>query len=542
MLASRVNTEPRLWSRRLWLKHTLASGLAVMALPPLAWGARAQRSFHVCLSPLVVESEPELLELVRGAGVNAVWLAGFFYGHKPFSDEQLDRARRRLERAGLEAHLVNVPLGHPGDSLGSSDSGFPLRAPQHWPLARDAGGRLFAGTSLHQPATEENAAALRQYRGLSFRRCFLDDDFRVARGPGEIGGCFCDDHRWQFLRAAGLPAQRWSELLEDVRGRRLTRLLRLWLDWQCEALTGSFRQQQRAFGGELGVMVIYLGAEKAGIRLADYRRVPFRVGEFMFSDSAFAPVKGKTDELFSVLFHRRFASPDKAYSETTAYPADALSAQNLAAKLVISTIADVRHTMFMSGLTPFPTEYWAALAPAMRTQARLHEELAGHKPRGPLKHFWGEAQRWVGDDRPFSLWLALGVPFEAVDALPRDGVAFLSDYDAEEMARSGTRRHTRVVCRFSATARPEGAEAVGETLPELFAFKHRLGKLVGGVPHVVEDEPAVCAWYPSARKTLVWNLSERPRALTVAMQGRRQCVRLGPLEAALVKVGAPNKA
>jgi len=488
-----------------------------------------------------VESKPELLEVLHGAGVSTVWLAAFFYGHKPFADEQLSRARRRLERAGLEANLVNVPLGHPGDSLGSSDSGFPLRPPQHWPLARSLRGGVFGGTSLHEPATRENVAALRQYRRLSFRRCFLDDDFRLARAPGEIGGCYCDDHRWQFLRAAGLPEQRWSELLEDVRSRQLTPLLRSWLDWQCDALTGSFREQERGFGGDLGVMVMYLGAEKAGIRLADYRRGLFRVGEFMFSDAAFTPVKGKTDELFSVLFHRRFARPEKAYSETTAYPANALSARNLAAKLVISTITDVRHTMFMSGLTPFPTQYWAALAPAMRTQARLHDELAGHKARGPLKHFWGEAQRYVGDDLPFSLWLALGIPFEVVGSVPREGVVFLSDYDAREMAVSETRRRARLVCRSSAATRPEGAEAVGETLPELFALKHRLGKLVEEVPHVLEDEPAVCAWYPSARKTLVWNPSEQPSTLTVVMQGRRQCVHLGPLEAALVELGAPSK-
>ena len=37
-----------------------------MALPPHAWSGRARRSFHVCLSASVVESEPALLELVAG--------------------------------------------------------------------------------------------------------------------------------------------------------------------------------------------------------------------------------------------------------------------------------------------------------------------------------------------------------------------------------------------------------------------------------------------------------------------------------------------
>ena len=79
-----------------------------------------------------------------------------------------------------------------------------------------------------------------------------------------------------------------------------------------------------------------------------------------------------------------------------------------------------------------------------------------------------------------------------------------------------------------------GAVAVGETLPELFALKHSLGRSLDAVPHVVEDEPAVCAWYPTARRVLVWNLCEQRKTLTVRMQNRSQCVSLGPLEAATV--------
>ncbi len=209
----------------------------------------------------------------------------------------------------------------------------------------------------------------------------------------------------------------------------------------------------------------------------------------------------------------------------------------MAAKLVISTIADVRHTMFMSGLTPFPREHWAVLGPAMRAQARLHDELAGHKPHGPLKHFWGEAQRCVGDDRPFSLWLAMGVPFEVVGSLPKEGSVFLSDFDAAEAARRGPRTPARLFCRPSASVRPAGALTVGETLSELFALKRRLGRSLDAVPHVVEDEPAVCAWYPTARRVLVWNLGEQPKTLTVTLKKAQQSVCLGPLEAKTLTIG-----
>jgi hypothetical protein len=74
------------------------------------------------------------------------------------------------------------------------------------------------------------------------------------------------------------------------------------------------------------------------------------------------------------------------------------------------------------------------------------------------------------------------------------------DYDARELAGRSRRTRARLVCRSSALARPE-----------LFALKRGPGKFLDQAPHVVEDEPAVCAWYPSARKALLWNLSEEGR-------------------------------
>lgn len=536
MFTSRVHAST--FTRRDWLKTLTAAGCALPLAP--AWASRPAkvRSFHVCLSPAIVESDPELVEIVRSAGVETVWLAGFFYGYQPFPAAQLRRAQKLLARAGLDAQLVTVPLGHPGDSLGAKDGDFPLTPPSHWRLGQRPDGKKFAGTSLHEPATQENAAALRQLRPLGFHTCFLDDDFRLARGPGEIGGCFCDAHRTKFLQHGGFAAERWEELKQDVAARRLTPLLRAWLEFTCDQLTASFRTQTRAFDGDLGPMVMYLGAEKAGLRLADYRRAPFRVGELMFDDRSFAPVKGKTDELFSVLFHRRFARAERAYSESTAFPAVRLSAANMAAKLAISTLADVRHTMFMSGLMPFPRDHWRVLAPAMREQARLHETIAGHVPRGPFKHFWGEAQRYVGDDKPFSLWLAAGVPFEVVEKPAADGWTFLSDFDARERAGQHVPVTSRLICRDSAQTQPAGSERLTESLPALFEFKRRIRSQLQSIPHVVEEEPAVCAWYPSARRVLVWNLSESPRTLTVACGEQRRSLALGPLGSGSVELSA----
>ena len=206
----------------------------------------------------------------------------------PWPIENLTRAREALRLAGLEAGIVNVPLGHPGDSLGARDGDFPLTPPPIgvWdPAGTARPTRALRSMRLPRRKTSRLCADCAR---TGFSQFFLDDDFRLARGPGEIGGCFCAEHRDRFLRRTGLPDRRWPELLDDVRSRRFTPLLRQWMEFTCDDLTGSFRAQQKAAGGKLGIMVMYLGAEKAGIRLADYRHVPFRVGELMFDDHAFA--------------------------------------------------------------------------------------------------------------------------------------------------------------------------------------------------------------------------------------------------------------
>jgi hypothetical protein len=134
----------------------------------------------------------------------------------------------------------------------------------------------------------------------------------------------------------------------------------------------------------------------------------------------------------------------------------------------------------------------------------------------------------------------MGVPFEVADTLPKDGCVFLSDFDARELAAQAPRTGARLFCRSSAPVRPAWAETTGETLAELFALKHRLGRSLDAVPHILEDEPAVCAWYPTAHKVLVWNLCEQPRTLTVALRNRRQPLRLSPLQAAVVNLGASS--
>jgi hypothetical protein len=284
-------------------------------------------------------------------------------------------------------------------------------------------------------------------------------------------------------------------------------------------------------------MVMYLGSEKAGIRLADYKGSLLRVGELMFEDQLFSPVKGKTDELFSALFHRRFVSPEMAFSETTAYPPSKLSAKNMAAKLHISTIADIRNTMMMSGLDPFPFSHWETLAPAMKKAANMHQKIAGQKPEGPFKHFWGESSRMAGTDIPYSLFLASGIPFEVTETPASDGWTFLSDFDAKDVNAGKLKTSgTTFVCGSGNDQKLNGVRFQAENLPEMFAFKHEIIPQLKGVPYVEDDKPVVCAWYSEIRTVLLWNLSETKESFTIRMDNKKRIIEIGGLDSELIKL------
>jgi hypothetical protein len=176
----------------------------------------------------------------------------------------------------------------------------------------------------------------------------------------------------------------------------------------------------------------------------------------------------------------------------------------------------------MSGLTAFPKAHWTTLGPAMRGQAALHAKVAGHTPRGPLKHFWGESSRYAGDDNPYSLFLALGIPFEVTEKPAADGLTFLADADVDVAdAARPLKIGTRLVAR-PRPGLPEGVRGVAETLPALWALKRELVPTLDRVPYVEEETPVVCAWYPTARSVLLWNLSERRETLTLRDRDNRR--------------------
>ena len=193
----------------------------------------------------------------------------------------------------------------------------------------------------------------------------------------------------------------------------------------------------------------------------------------------------------------------------------------MAAKLSVSLFSDVRNTMFMSGLQPFPIEHWKTIAPAIKKSAQIHEEIAGLIPKGPFKHFWGWDSRLVGEDKPFSLFLASGIPFEVVDNVTDDGWIFLSNEDAKSVVEGRiTAKGNNLVVRKEAEIVGDNFIQLDETLDDIFTFKKRIIPTLKNTPYVDGDSPVIFAWYPTAKKALLWNINDQKQNYDVKRDGK----------------------
>ena len=487
----------------------------------------AERVFHRSASAAWLVNDPEQARAWYDAGVRHIWLTLMHHGRPDAPSDVFDKAVHITRELGMVPHLLSVPLGHPAPYTEGSGS------PGWRPNERYSGHKGW-GISTHPPVDRETVESNR-FVFEKFGVCdhFLDDDYRCADTPEEVGGCVCPECRRAFIQKAGISPSRWDELLTDLKQNNDTPLLRLWVDYQCDILTDLFRKTEAAAPQvDLGIMVMGMGSERAGIRLDDYRGKLFRVGEWMFNDGEYDQLKKKTIEMFSVLFHRRFTPPGRAFSETTIHPPKSLSKENMASKLVFSTFADVRNTMFMCET---PADYWPFFARRMKQEAAFHEVLKGCAPRGPFKHFWGKAARYLAGYSAYSLFLAAGVPFEVCDQLPADGWTFLGDNDARSLDR-GEIASNGTVCITRKPIASNRSVPVEEEMEQLFAFRRALLPEFekSRIPYVEEETPVVCGWYPEVRAVLLWNPEKTAKTVHLCFAGRSTAVELPALESALM--------
>ena len=179
-------------------------------------GHQFERRYVLHISPEALQNDPDLLSVVKNAGISEVAISGYLYGYWFFKPEITAHWMHEAQKLGMQASIVNAPLGHPGDSMGSSSGTIPLTPPKNWKQQVDITGERYTGNSIHEPAQAENAGAVERLIGLKPHVMWMDDDLRLARTPGMIGGCFCPEHKLRVLKLHGYNESIWDELVDAV--------------------------------------------------------------------------------------------------------------------------------------------------------------------------------------------------------------------------------------------------------------------------------------------------------------------------------------
>jgi hypothetical protein len=130
-----------------------------------------------------------------------------------------------------------------------------------------------------------------------------------------------------------------------------------------------------------GIMVMHNGDRRHGVDIARLKaafpQLLVRVGEAHFEDASFTQAGAEQAIIHSIQTHLGMVGNVRdAFSESTVYPENALSPENLVQKLRVEIRAGLRNLYLMSGFFFLAEPYWQAIA-AARSEL---EELAQHAP------------------------------------------------------------------------------------------------------------------------------------------------------------------
>lgn len=325
-------------------------------------------SINYSVSARDVMTNPEFparLKWMKCAGVENLWLYGYFYGHHESDPELIHRARLRLMEEGFQTGVLSLPVGHPGNSLNPADPTLELAIHPSWHYRINRHGQKeYFIACIDEAMTAHNLAAAKEYAQMGFTRHFFDDDLRLGNWGTEVQGCFCDKCLDKFRARTGMKVSR--EPLAQAIGHD-AQIRKAWIDYNCDKLTGFMRETDLP-GMTSGIMVMHNGGRIHGISIPDIKAaVPdcmFRVGELHFDDVSYLAPGGKQSLSVSVKNHLALIGSNPAYSESTVFPAAAMSPENWIDKIRLEISLGLRNIFLMSGTWFFTEPYWNALADA----------------------------------------------------------------------------------------------------------------------------------------------------------------------------------
>ncbi len=335
-------------------------------------------NFTYDLSPHRILTDQEyrgVLRRLKKCGVEFIYLFGYFYGRFESDPGEIGRAAALLREEGFGVGAVNLPCGHGGNALDPGDDTVDLSIGKGWRMRMNAAGQYLPTTTcIDDVMIRDTRAANETLRSLGITRLINDDDLRLGMYSPALQGCFCPRCMEEFSVREGRTVTR-----EEIVSGRDSSLAGRWMDYQCEKIP-RFLKETTPEGVENGIMVMINGDRRHGIDLKRIRAamptgLRYRVGEGHFSDASFLSPSAKPDILRSIGNHLALiGDPSLCYSETTVFPANALSPENLIAKAELEIDAGLRNLYLMSGTWLLTEPYWDALEKALPRLRALAEE------------------------------------------------------------------------------------------------------------------------------------------------------------------------
>ncbi|MBO7723555.1 MAG: hypothetical protein J6S27_07185, partial [Thermoguttaceae bacterium] len=145
--------------------------------------------------------------------------------------------------------------------------------------------------------------------------------------------------------------------------------------------------------------------------------------------------------------------------------------------------------------------------------------------------------RYMAGYDAFSLFLALGVPFEVCDTLPDDGWVFLGNASAGAI-ESGSLEPTGAKLLARVGSGSGRFAEIPESFEDLFALRRTLldGFREKQIPYVEEETPVVLSEYPESRTIYIWNIEPEEKTIHVRKGEATIALSLLQLDSAMVAV------
>ncbi|CAI6086762.1 hypothetical protein [Cohnella sp. JJ-181] len=499
----------------------------------------------------------ELVERMKQAGIQKLWIAGFFSG-KMVDIEELKEAKAFAESHGFEVGAVTIPIGHPGNSLNPDDPDLDLEIPKTWHYRVDnLGETVYFCGAIDSCLIEDNGKAARLLREAGFREVFLDDDLRVGNFNAQIEGCYCDACLAEFNESYGHRETRES-LMAQLTRKQNAALMKDWVAFQCDKIT-AVMEATRDEGVQAGIMVMHFGDERHGIDIPAIRaRIPnalFRVGELQFNDASFTKPYAKAEEMLGIAYHLNFLDRSFAYSESTIFPPRSLQPHNLVYKAKMAIASGLENVLFMSGTWVLEENYWRAIADALPVLRELDQAIAGAARSYPVHLAYGTHGAYAEPIVPTSLPVLAGLPVKPVRAdQDSEGGELLLFFGAYELTEAWQRKlpsYRQVI--FDRTAALHNKEVLDRLAPdaanlsiwdhqttarpsneEISRLQRRVGEGNWHFPRMAEGSNIGLIWLREHGRAILFNLLETENRGVLEMSGSRYPVSLKALSFAIV--------